>query len=296
MAIQSMTGFSRGDGSSDGYAWTWEMRSVNARGLDVRCRLPSGFEMLETAVRQRIAARVRRGNVTASLNFAAMPGSSSVRINVDVLEQMLAVAAELHRRLPDSPPPSVEGLMALRGVIETADGVESAETRAQLDEALIRSLEPVIDGLVGQRQREGAHLAVVLTAHIERIADLVLRAVQLAAGQPVAIQARLSEQVSALLVNQPALPPDRLAQEVALLAVRADPREELDRLKAHQQAAAGLLAAGGAMGRQLDFLCQEFNREANTLCSKSADIALTEVALELKTVIDQMREQVQNIE
>lgn len=296
MAIQSMTGFSRGDGSSDGYAWIWEMRSVNARGLDVRCRLPSGFEALEATARQRISTRVRRGNVTATLNFATVPGTSTVRINVDVLEQMLAVAADLHRRLPDSPPPTVEGLMALRGVIETADGGESAEARAQLDEALIRSLEPVVDGLVAQREREGAHLATVLAAHVERIANLVDRAVQLAAGQPAAIQARLSEQVSALLINQPGLPPDRLAQEVALLAVRADPREELDRLNAHRQAATALLTGGGSMGRQLDFLCQEFNREANTLCSKSADMALTEVALELKTVIDQMREQVQNIE
>lgn len=291
-----MTGFARGDGSIEGYAWVWEMRSVNARGLDLRCRLPSGFEMLEASVRQRIAGRMRRGNVMVTLNFANLPGASTVRINTEVLEQMLAIAADLHRRLPDSPPPTVEGLMALRGVIETSDAAAGQDARAQLDESLIRSLDPVIGDLVAQREREGGHLVAIVGGQIERIAGLVTRAVQLAAGQPAAIHARLTEQVAALLASQPVLPADRLAQEVALHAVRADPREELDRLRAHQHAATTLLAAEGPVGRQLDFLCQEFNREANTLCSKSADMELTEVALELKTVIDQMREQVQNIE
>lgn len=296
MAIQSMTGFARGDGSTDGFSWVWEMRSVNARGLDVRCRLPSGFEMLEATVRQRVAGRMRRGNVMVTLNFSSVAGASMVKINHEVLEQMLAVAGELHRRLPDSPPPTVEGLMALRGVIETSDGETAAETRARLEEALIQTLGPAIDALVAQRHREGDQLAQVLGGHVDVIGRLVDQAMELAAGQPAAIQARLSEQVAALLVNQPGLPAERLAQEVAVLAVRADPREELDRLKVHQSAATSLLAGSGPMGRQLDFLCQEFNREANTLCSKSADMALTSVALELKTVIDQMREQVQNIE
>ncbi len=291
-----MTGFARGEGSSDDHAWVWEMRSVNARGLDVRCRLPGGFELLETRVRQRIAARLRRGNVMVNLTFANATNGSVVRVNAAVLEQMLAAAAELSRRLPESPPPTVEGMMGLRGVIETADSATNAESRAQLEEALIDSLGPVIDGLVAEREREGSQLAAVVTTHVQRIIHLVAQALPLAAGQPAAIQARLSEQVTALLLNQPGLPAERLAQEVALLAVRADPREELDRLQAHHQAATALLATAGPMGRQLDFLCQEFNREANTLCSKSADMQLTEVALELKTVIDQLREQVQNIE
>jgi uncharacterized protein (TIGR00255 family) len=291
-----MTGFGRGEGALDAHTWVWEVRSVNARGLDVRCRLPSGFEVLEPAIRHRFAARLKRGNVSAVLNLVQCGGGAEVRINPDILERILAVVAALQERLPQSPPPAIEGLLAIRGVVETLDAIPTGDARAGLEAALLASLEPVVDGLVQQRQTEGERLAAVLNQHLIRIDELCQRATALAAMQPAAIQARLQEQLSELIANQPGLPAERLAQEVALLATRADVREELDRLRAHHQQAKALLTEAAPVGRQLDFLCQEFNREANTLCSKSADIELTRVGLELKGVIDQLREQVQNIE
>ena len=296
MPISSMTGFGRGEGVIEGHAWVWETRSVNARGLDVRCRLPSGFEVLEPAVRQRFAARLKRGNISAALTLLHGGGGTQVRINPDVLEQVLAVLSALQQRLPQSPPPAIEGVLALRGVVETLDAVPSGEARAALDAALLASLDATVDALAQQRRSEGERLAAVLRQHLMRIEELCRRAADLAATQPAAIQARLQEQLAALLAGQPDLPAERIAQEVALLATRADVREELDRLRAHHQQATALLADAGPVGRQLDFLCQEFNREANTLCSKSTDIELTRVGLELKAVIDQLREQVQNIE
>jgi uncharacterized protein (TIGR00255 family) len=291
-----MTGFGRGQGVLEAHAWVWEVRSVNARGLDVRCRLPSGFEGLEPPIRQRLGARLKRGNVSTALTLLQGGGGGQIQINADVLEQILTVVAALQQRLPQSPPPTIEGILALRGVVETQDAIPSGEARAGLDAAVLASLEPVIEALVQQRRSEGGRLATVLGQHLDRIEELCRRAAALAAAQPAAIQARLEEQLSVLLAGQPALTADRLAQEVALLATRADVREELDRLRAHHQQAAALLAGTTPVGRQLDFLCQEFNREANTLCSKSADIELTRVGLELKGVIDQLREQVQNIE
>ncbi len=296
MAISSMTGFGRGEGALDAHAWGWEVRSVNARGLDVRCRLPGGFEGLEPAVRQRFAARLKRGNISAVLNLLHSGAGAEIRINPDVLERVLAAVAALQQRLPQAPPPAIEGLLALRGVIETSDAIPSVEARAALDAALLDSLDLVIDGLIQQRRTEGGRLTAALNEHLSRIDELCRRANALAATQPSAIQARLEEQLATLLANQPALPMERLAQEVALLATRADVREELDRLRAHHQQATALLRAAAPVGRQFDFLCQEFNREANTLCSKSADIELTRIGLELKGVIDQLREQVQNIE
>ncbi|MFO1127186.1 MAG: YicC/YloC family endoribonuclease [Rhodospirillales bacterium] len=296
MTISSMTGFGRGEGALNAHAWVWEVRSVNARGLDVRCRLPNGFEGLEPAVRQRFAAHLNRGSVTASLNLTHTASGGQVRINEDVLEQYLAAASALRQRLPDSPPPAIEGVLALRGVVETGDNVVCGEARAELDAALLLSLDPVIDALVQQRRTEGGRLAAILGEHLARIDALCQQATALAATQPAAIQVRLETQLSLLIAGQPALPAERLAQEVALLATRADVREELDRLRAHHQQALGLVADAAPVGRRLDFLCQEFNREANTLCSKSADIDLTRVGLDLKSVIDQLREQVQNVE
>lgn len=296
MAISSMTGFGRGEGSLDAHGWVWEVRSVNARGLDVRCRLPNGFEALEPSVRQRIAARLKRGNVSATLNLQHRSGGSEIRINPDVLDQVLAISSALQQRLPQSPPPTIEGLLALRGVIETTDALPTGDERTALDAALLASLDPAIDALFLQRQTEGERLRVVFDQHLIRIDQLCQRAAELAPTQPAAIQARLEEQLASLLAGQSTLPADRLAQEVALLATRADVREELDRLRAHHAQATGLLGGAVPVGRQLDFLCQEFNREANTLCSKSVDIELTRVGLDLKAVIDQVREQVQNIE
>lgn len=291
-----MTGFARGEGRLDGRSWLWEARSVNARGLDVRCRLPAGFEGLEPTVRQRFGQRLKRGSLNISLGFLAAASAPAIRINTDVLDRLVALVPELQRRLPQSPAPSIDGLLAVRGVVEQLEEAPTADARAALDAAILASLEPLIEALIGQRRQEGERLAAVLQAQLDRIGDLTRRAAALAAVQPAALQARLAEQLAQLLDGQPPVPPERLAQEVALLATRADVREELDRLDAHQQAATALLAGPPPIGRQLDFLCQEFNREANTLCSKSTDIALTRVGLDLKTVIDQFREQVQNIE
>ncbi|NJO67484.1 MAG: YicC family protein [Rhodospirillales bacterium] len=291
-----MTAFSRGDGSFEQHSWLWEMRSVNARGLDIRCRLPGGFEAIEAAVRERIACRLRRGNVSVSLTFARTASTATLRINETMLEQVLAMLGGLRNRLPGSPPPTVEGVLGLRGVIETAEAEPLGDDRTELEAAVVRSVDAVVDALVVRRAGEGAQLASVVEGQLQRLGELATQALTLAANQPIAIQARLTEQLATLLGSQPPLPVERLAQEVAVLVVRADPREELDRIVAHLDAAAAMLAKGGPTGRQLDFLCQEFNRETNTLCAKSSDIDLTRIGLEMKTVVDQMREQVQNIE
>lgn len=297
MAIASMTGFARSEGETLGCAWTWELRSVNGRGLELRCRLPSGFEGVEVAARQRLATAFKRGNITASLNLAAARGAASVRVNEEVLAALLAVAARLRRKCPDWTPPSVDGLLALRGVIELEEAVPTAgEARAALEAALLAGLDEAIARLRAARAAEGERLAAVLAGQLDQLAALTEEAGRLAAAQPEAILARLQEQVQALLDAVPALPAERLAQEAALLAVKADPREELDRLTAHVAAARALLAGEGAIGRQLDFLCQELNREANTLCAKAANVDLTRLGLALKVTVDQLREQVQNLE
>lgn len=296
MAIASMTGFARGEGQAGNCAWTWEVRSVNGRGLEVRCRLPLGFEGLETAVRQRITGRLRRGSVAANLLLSWASGRQGVRINTDALEQVIKLIPQLRERMPECEAPRIDGLLGLRGIIEQEDVTPTGEVRAALETALLTGLDDVLDDLVIARRNEGARLETVLSGHLDRVTALTRQAGELAAAQPEAIFRRLKEQVAVLLEAIPAPSADRLAQEAALLAVKADPREELDRLAAHCDAARQLLSSAAAIGRQLDFLCQEFNREANTLCSKSSDVELTRLGLDLKGTIDQLREQVQNIE
>jgi uncharacterized protein (TIGR00255 family) len=296
MTIASMTGFARSEGEREACAWRWELKSVNARGLEVRCRMPPGFEALEQAVRQRVAASLKRGNVTAMLSLTWGGGEQGVRINTDVLEQLLALVPQIESRLRESRPPSVDGLLGLRGVIDVLDPTPTGDTRAALETTLLAGLDGVLASLSEVRRAEGARLEAVLRDHLRRLASLCDAARRLASAQPAAIFTRLSDQLAALLGQAPALTPERLAQEAALLAAKADAREELDRLSAHHQAALALLDGGGPVGRQLDFLCQELNREANTLCSKSSDIELTRVGLDLKATVEQIREQVQNIE
>jgi uncharacterized protein (TIGR00255 family) len=296
MTIASMTGFARGEGRKEACAWTWELKSVNARGLEVRCRMPPGFEALEQAVRQRVAASLKRGNISATLSLTWNGGQQGVRINTDVLEQVLALVPQIESRLRESRPPSVNGLLGLRGVIDVLDPTPTGEARTVLEGSLLAGLDGVLASLSEVRRAEGARLEAVLRDHLRRLATLCDGARSLASAQPAAIFARLSDQLAALLGQSPALTPERLAQEAALLAAKADAREELDRLRAHHQAALALLDGGGPVGRQLDFLCQELNREANTLCAKSVDIELTRVGLDLKATVEQVREQVQNIE
>jgi uncharacterized protein (TIGR00255 family) len=291
-----MTGFARSEGVADGLAWTWELRSVNGRGLELRLRLPGGFDRLEAGLREAAAKVLRRGNVTANLTVQR---EEQPRLAPDpaALEQVLALALQLAARIPGAAPPRAEALLGLPGVLRPATpGADSEAAQEAQATALRDGFTAALDSLLTARRGEGARLAAMLTGQLGEIAALRDQAVNEAADQPAAQRARMMESLQALLREAPALPEERIAQEVALLAARSDVREELDRLDSHVQAAHALLAEGANIGRRFDFLVQEFNREANTLCSKSASIALTATGLKLKAVIEQLREQVQNIE
>ena len=292
--LASMTGFARAEGSAGGLAWAWELRSVNGRGLDLRFRLPPGWDSLEPTLREGAGKRLKRGNVTAGLTVKR---ETEARLALDpaALEQALALALDLHARIPGSPVPRAEALLALPGVLRAA-AVDPAEERTAAADAVQAGFAEALVGLVASREAEGARLAAVLTGLLDEIAALRRQAAEQAADQPAAQRARVMENLTALLREAPSLPPERIAQEVALLAARSDVREELDRLDSHIVAAHALLAEAANVGRRFDFLVQEFNREANTLCSKSASTALTATGLKLKAAIEQLREQVQNIE
>lgn len=293
MSLNSMTGFARADGSEKGVRWYWEVKSVNGRGLDVRIRLPQGYDQLEPKVREAAGKRFQRGSLTINLNAQRDAAAVEVRVNEAALAQVLRAVEEV-RRLTGAPPPSADGLLALRGVLDVseADGSLDAEVAA----AMLVSLDAALDALGQARAAEGQRLTAVLAAHIDEIERLT-RQVQASPSRTVdAIRARLSEQVAKLLDASPALDPARLHQEAVLLATRADVEEEIQRLAAHVASARSLLSEGQPAGRKFDFLAQEFNREANTLTSKAIDMEVSRAGLALKTVIDQLREQVQNIE
>jgi uncharacterized protein (TIGR00255 family) len=273
----------------------WELKSVNAKSLDLRFRLPPGFEALELPLRASLAQKLKRGAVSASLAVTRASGAGGLTVNRDALRQVVSLVRELEREV-EAAPPRLDGLLALRGVLENGEEAEDEETRERRLKAIVTSAEAALDQLVAARLAEGGRLRPVLAARLTEIAGLVTEAESCAAAQPAALRARLRELVATLLETTPALPEERLAQEAALLVAKADVREELDRLGAHVAAARELLDEGSAIGRRFDFLCQEFNREANTLCSKSADVALTRIGLALKAAIEQLREQVQNIE
>jgi uncharacterized protein (TIGR00255 family) len=295
MALKSMTGFARGDGMHGDTSWHWEARSVNGRSLDLRLRLPSGFEALEIRARGLAQEKLARGNCTINLWVKRETGRTEIRLNETALRQAEAVA-ERARDITGLKHARLDTLLAMRGVVETAEGEESEEARAVLHHAMIASLAATLDELVRARNAEGERLQAVIDKQLSAIARLIEVAARAAAQQPAAIAVRLSEQIGRLTEAGPALDPERLHQEAMLLAAKADIQEELDRLRAHVAAANELMASGQPAGRKFEFLAQEFNREANTVCSKSADIETTRTGLELKTVIDQLREQVQNIE
>lgn len=289
-----MTGFARADGEHQGMRWHWEVKSVNGKSLDVRCRLPAGFEGLEQQIRDLVGRHVRRGNCQVSLQIHRDVAAGGVRINDEVLGQVIA-AVELVRKRCDSAPPSPEGILALKGVLEVSEPTEwLADEAAQA--AMVVSLGTALSDLVASRRAEGARLSSVIAAQVASISRLTMDARDAAARRPEAIRVRIAEQVAKLVEASPALDPDRLHQEAVLLATRVDVQEEIDRLGAHVEAARQLLDSAEPAGRKLDFLTQEFIREANTLCSKASDPSLTAIGLDLKAVIDQMREQVQNIE
>jgi len=295
MALSSMTGFARGHGVHGSYAWAWEVKSVNGKGLDLRLRLPPGWDAIEAPVRALAAAKLARGSVQAGLTVERTGIAPAVRVNTAVLEAILATMRELAPRIEASPP-SLDGLLALKGVIEVGDVDESEEERRRAETAATEGFAAVIGALAEMRRREGAALGDVLEARLGEIAALTQRA-ELAPGRrPEAIRARIAEQVATLLSQSDRFDPDRLHQEAILISTKADVREELDRLTAHVAQARLLIGEGGPIGRRLDFLAQELNREANTLCAKSNDVELTTIGLELKATVEQFREQVQNVE
>jgi uncharacterized protein (TIGR00255 family) len=295
MTLASMTGFARADGAATGVRWAWELKTVNARGLDIRVRVPSGMDALEAAARAAIAKPLVRGTCHANLTLHRDGVAPVVRINEDALESLVAALDVLRARV-DATPPSLDGLLAVRGIVEVVEPEADAEARAAEAEALLASLNLALESLTTARRREGDALAAILIDRLDAMERLTGAADTLPARRPEAIRARLAEQVQALIGAAPMLDPDRLHQEAVLLATKADIREELDRLKAHIAAARALIAEGHAVGRRLDFLAQELGRESNTLCAKSNDVGLTAIGLDLKAVIEQFREQVQNVE
>lgn len=296
MAVISMTGFARVDGADDGASWFWEVRSVNGRGLDVRLRLPPGNERIELPTRERIAKRLTRGNINIQLNQRRTSTSSAIVVNEEALAQIVSVARDLQDRV-GARPPSVDGLLGLRGVLDTVEVEEKeAIVEARGAQQLV-DLDTALDALVEARAGEGARLGVIVEQQLLRISELIELVAASPARSPEAIGERLREQVQRLVDERAAnLDEARLHQEAVLLATKADIEEELQRLRSHVEAARELLSGEGAIGRRLDFLTQEFNREANTLCSKSNDTGVTKLGLEMKSTIEQMREQVQNIE
>jgi uncharacterized protein (TIGR00255 family) len=295
MTLKSMTGFARADGVHGDTNWSWEARSVNGRGLELRLRLPSGFEALEIRVRGLAQEKLARGNCTLNLSVRRKAGTTEIRLNEAVLAQARAVA-ERAKALTDLKTARLDTLLSMRGVVEAVEAEESEEAHAALYHALLAGLARVLDELVYARAAEGERLEAVISKQLATIAALVGRASDAAARQPEALGARLAEQIARLTEASAGLDPERLHQEALLLVAKADIQEELDRLRAHLAAANELIESNQPVGRKIEFLAQELNREANTICSKASNIEISRTGIELKTVIDQLREQVQNIE
>jgi uncharacterized protein (TIGR00255 family) len=295
MTLSSMTGFARSHGASGSYAWSWEIKSVNAKGLELRLRLPPGFDAVEIPVRTRGAETLSRGNVYATLTVNREGIAPVVRINEPVLNAIINAVGNLSGKV-DAEKPRLDGLLGLRGVIDVADAEESEEEKAAAEDAIVKGFVQALKGLTEMRRHEGDAIGRVLSARLDEMAALSARAEAAPGRQPEAVKKKLADQIAVLLDASSRFDPDRLHQEAVLLAGKADIREELDRLAAHIAQARKLMAGGGAIGRRLDFLSQELNRETNTLCAKSNDVELTNIGLELKSVVEQFREQVQNLE
>ena len=291
-----MTGYARLNGEQAGLSWVWEVKSVNGRGLELRTRLPNGFDFLDLPVRDAVGKRFKRGNITLSLNLTHKEQGGPLAVNEALLDQLVALTRRWKEKAPDLAPPSLDGLLALRGVMESHEGVQAESEDSELSAALLAGCETALKQLAAMRGDEGKRLYMVLDGLLDEIAYLVNDAVSSAALDPAQLKAKLKSQVAQVMEAGANLSEERLAQEVALLLGKADVREELDRLSAHLTAARKMLDSAEPVGRKLDFLCQEFNREANTLCSKANDIAVTRIGLALKAAIEQFREQVQNIE
>jgi uncharacterized protein (TIGR00255 family) len=294
MPVTSMTGFARWEGEAGATRLAWELRSVNGKGFDLRLRLPPGFEALEPELKRR-AAGFSRGNVQGALQITTESEAPELVVNEELLARIVAIAGDLVTR-GHATPPTADGLLGLRGVIEPRGAAAAADWREHLSAPILEGFEMAAARLQEARQEEGTAIGAVLDQRLDEIDALIGRAEADPSRTHGAIAARLCGQVEMLLSADAGLDPARFSQEAALIATRADIREEIDRLRAHVEAARALLAAGGPVGRRLDFLSQEFHRESNTICSKSNAASLTAVGLELKLVVDQFREQVQNVE
>ncbi len=296
MALSSMTGFARGQGVAGPYAWSWEIKSVNAKGLDLRLRLPPGWDAVEVPARARGSEKLSRGTVYANLSVERKGVAPTVKINEAVLNAVIATLDGLDNKIVGAARPTLDGILALKGVMEIADEDEREEDRRAAEAAIIAGFNTTLADLVAMRQEEGATLGRLLSARLTEIATLAARAEAAPGRKAEAVKARLAEQVAVLLSASGRFDSDRLHQEAIMLAAKADIREELDRLASHVAQAQKMLADGGPAGRRLDFLAQELNRESNTLTAKSNDVELTNIGLELKAVVEQFREQVQNLE
>jgi uncharacterized protein (TIGR00255 family) len=296
MPLNSMTGFGRSDGNAGLLAWVWEVRSVNGRGLELRLRLPPGMDALEPKLREIVARRINRGNLNVTLTTRQTGSAQSLKLNEQVLDDLLRVVETVRARV-GGPMPAAEALLNHRGLIEPVDVIEDEATGMLRTAAMLTTFERALDGLAGSRAAEGQRLAEIVENQLVSVERLVGHIARAPSRSIPAVAQRLKDQVERLLeASGHVLDPSRLHQEAALLATRIDVEEEIKRLGAHVAAARDLLAAAEPTGRKFDFLTQEFNREANTICSKANDPEITRAGLELKAVIDQMREQVQNVE
>ena len=295
MTIKSMTGFARTEGALGTTRWAWEIRAVNGRNLDLRLRLPPGFDALEPRVREISTAKFQRGSIQIGLNVKREEGVTAIRLNEQVLAQVVAAAARV-REMTGAAPVTVEGLLNIKGVLEAVEAGDDEDEVERRSAALIVSFQEAVDGVVAARASEGLRLRRVLLDQVEEVARLT-QAIEINPNRSTeAIKGRMADQVARLVDASSTLDPARLYQEAILVATKADVEEELKRLAVHVAAARELLNATNGVGRKLDFLAQEFNREANTVCSKAGDASVTALGLSLKTVIEQFREQVQNIE
>lgn len=296
MALSSMTGFARGQGAAGSYVWSWEIKSVNAKGLDVRLRVPPGWDAVEVAVRKAATEALVRGTVYGNLSVERKGTAPRVQINEQVLSAIIATLDQIDNRVVGAGRPTLDGILALKGVMEVVDDDETPEARQAAEKAIIAGFSKTLGDLTAMRREEGETLGKLLTARLDEIARLAARAEAAPGRKAEAIKARLAEQVATLIEASQRFDSDRLYQEAILLASKADIREELDRLASHTTQVRKMLADGGPVGRRLDFLAQELNRESNTLTAKANDVELANIGLELKTVVEQFREQVQNLE
>jgi uncharacterized protein (TIGR00255 family) len=295
MALSSMTGFARGHGVAGPYAWAWELKSVNSKGLDLKLRLPPGWDAIEPGVRKAASNALARGSVFANLTVNRAGAPPVVRVNEPVLAAVLATLKSVSGKV-EAAPPTLDGILSLKGVIEVSEAEEDEAERQAAEAAIVAGFDAALKNLVAMRRTEGAALGQILLSRLAEIASLTARAEAAPGRKAEAIKARLTEQVATLLETSQRFDPDRLHQEAIMLASKIDIREELDRLVAHVAQGRALIEGGGPIGRKLDFLAQELNRESNTLCAKANDLELTNIGLELKVVVEQFREQVQNLE